>query len=163
MVVDETFVVQATSHQTLETRTAVRGRHFRSSTGIVNDDRPARLASPRSNVAKALARSLLSPQDIWTLLEPMTGLAFVLFTFYMVSDPMTTPRTRQGQVIFGLATAAVYGLLTHAGIVFGLFFSLCLVCAARGGWMWWMSRRVAASALMPRIASSAGSGAGVQK
>ena len=121
-------------------------------------------------VLQALARWLLSPQDIWTLLEPMTGLAFVLFTFYMVSDPMTTPRTRQGQVIFGLATAAVYGLLTHAGIVFGLFFSLCLVCAARGGWMWWMSRRLAASAasaLMPRVVSnavsSAGSGAGVQK
>lgn len=108
---------------------------------------------------QALVRSLVSPQDLHTLLEPMTGMAFVLFTFYMVSDPMTTPRTRQGQIAFGLATAAVYGLLSHAGIVFGLFFSLCLTCAARGVMMWWACRRAAA----PRIVPTMGSGRGAQK
>lgn len=108
---------------------------------------------------QALVRSLVSPQDVHTLLEPMTGMAFVLFTFYMVSDPMTTPRTRQGQIAFGLATAAVYGLLSHAGIVFGLFFSLCITCAARGAMMWWVCRRAAAPRMVPAI----GTGAEAQK
>ena len=31
----------------------------------------------------------------------MTGVAFLLFTFYMVTDPATTPVTRRGQIAFG--------------------------------------------------------------
>ena len=100
---------------------------------------------------QALIRSLASPQDVWTLLEPMTGMAFVLFTFYMISDPVTTPRTRQGQVVFALVTAALYGLLSHAGIVFGLFFSLCLTCAGRGAWMWLRCRRAAMVEAAPSL------------
>ena len=106
--------------------------------------------------AQALARSWLAPQDAWTLLAPMTGLAFVLFTFYMVSDPMTTPRTHSGQVVFGLVTAAIYGLLSHAGIVFGLFFSLCIVCAGRGALMWWTCWRAVQAQALPALRRSAG-------
>ena len=106
--------------------------------------------------AQALARSLASPQDVWTLLEPMTGVAFVLFTFYMVSDPVTTPSTRAGQIAFALATAAVYGLLSHAGIVFGLFFSLCITCAGRGALMWVACWRAAQPASVPAIRPRAG-------
>jgi enediyne biosynthesis protein E5 len=87
-------------------------------------------------ILQATARAWLAPQDMATLLAPMTGLAFVLFTFYMISDPMTTPRGVAGQVLFGFGTALLYGVLTHAGIVFGLFFSLCLSCALRGAWLW---------------------------
>ncbi|WP_458237207.1 hypothetical protein [Pseudomonas sp. P5_A2_2] len=106
--------------------------------------------------SQAVVRSLVSTQDVHTLLAPMTGMAFVLFTFYMVSDPMTTPRTRHGQIVFGLATAAVYGLLSHAGIVFGLFFSLCITCATRGAIMWWACRRAAAPRMVPAIGTGAG-------
>jgi len=109
--------------------------------------------------AQALIRSLISPQNMYTLLEPMTGLAFVLFTFYMVSDPMTTPRTRKGQIVFGFATAALYGVLSHSGVVFGLFFSLCLSCAARGGLMWLASSR----AVVPSVAPSVSHGTGGKK
>jgi hypothetical protein len=90
---------------------------------------------------QALVRALLSEQSVATLLAPMTGMAFVLFTFYMVSDPMTTPRSRRGQAVFGLATAALYGLLSHAGVVFGLFFALCAACTGRGALMWLASYR----------------------
>lgn len=110
-------------------------------------------------VGQALVRSWISPQEPWTLLAPMTGLAFVLFTFYMISDPMTTPRSREGQVWFGLATATTYGALSHAGIVFGLFFSLSLVCAGRGLLMWLQCRRAAQS----QVAAVIVRGAGVQK
>ncbi len=102
-------------------------------------------------VAQALVRSIASPQHLHTLLAPMTGLAFVLFTFYMITDPVTTPRDKKGQILFGAATATAYGLLSHAGIVFGLFFSLCLVCAGRGALLWMESRREAAPALAPKL------------
>jgi hypothetical protein len=65
-------------------------------------------------------------------LNPMTGVAFLLFTFYMVTDPATTPATRRGQIAFGLSMAAAYGILMSFHIVFGLFFGLSLVCAGRG-------------------------------
>jgi Na+-translocating ferredoxin:NAD+ oxidoreductase RnfD subunit len=65
-------------------------------------------------------------------LNPMTGVAFLLFTFYMVTDPATTPMTRRGQIGFGLAMAAAYGTLMAFHVVFGLFFGLSAVCAGRG-------------------------------
>jgi enediyne biosynthesis protein E5 len=65
-------------------------------------------------------------------LNPMTGMAFLLFTFYMVTDPATTPVTRRGQIAFGLSMAAAYGTLMAFHVVFGLFFGLSAVCAGRG-------------------------------
>jgi enediyne biosynthesis protein E5 len=65
-------------------------------------------------------------------LNPMTGVAFLLFTFYMVTDPATTPMTRRGQIGFGLSMAAAYGTLMAFHVVFGLFFGLSAVCAGRG-------------------------------
>lgn len=65
-------------------------------------------------------------------LNPMTGVAFLLFTFYMVTDPATTPTTVRGQVGFGAAVAAAYGTLMAFHVVFGLFFGLTAVCTARG-------------------------------
>jgi len=63
---------------------------------------------------------------------PMTGVAFVLFTFYMVTDPATTPSGTAGQIAFGAAVAVAYGALVVFHIVFGLFFGLTIVCVARG-------------------------------
>nr|WP_206108227.1 hypothetical protein [Paludisphaera soli] len=63
---------------------------------------------------------------------PVTGMAFLLFTFYMVTDPATTPSAPIAQLAFGASVAAVYGLLMASHVVFGLFFSLLAVCSARG-------------------------------
>jgi hypothetical protein len=62
----------------------------------------------------------------------MTGLAFVLFTFYMVTDPGTTPSRPRAQLAFGAAVAGTYGVLVSLHVVFGLFFALALVTATRG-------------------------------
>jgi hypothetical protein len=69
----------------------------------------------------------------------MTGLAFVLYTFYMVTDPATTPSSARGQVVFGLSVAAVYAALMVSHVVFGLFFALTIVCVARGLGLWALS------------------------
>jgi enediyne biosynthesis protein E5 len=94
-------------------------------------------------VAQAALRSLFLNTPIEAGLVPMTGVAFILYTFYMVTDPATTPSARRDQVVFGFGVAAVYGLLMVAHIVFGLFFSLTIVCTLRGAWMYacrWLKR-----------------------
>jgi hypothetical protein len=65
-------------------------------------------------------------------LNPMTGVAFLLFTFYMVTDPATTPSAVRGQIAFGAAVALAYGTLMAFHVVFGLFFALTAVCIGRG-------------------------------
>jgi len=85
---------------------------------------------------QAVIRSQFSGTPLASTLLPMTGMAFILFTLYMVSDPGTTPFTVKGQVAFGAATAAVYGLLVTMHVVFGIFFSLIIVCTARGLWLY---------------------------
>jgi hypothetical protein len=81
---------------------------------------------------QALVRHFLFGNLLLPSLNPMTGVAFLLFTFYMVTDPATTPVTLRGQIGFGLAVAAAYGTLMSFHVVFGLFFGLSLVCVGRG-------------------------------
>lgn len=82
-------------------------------------------------VAQAYIRNVLFGAAFLPALMPMTGVAFILFTFYMVTDPGTTPRGKQAQLVYGIAVAAVYGVLVSRHIVFGTFFALTLVSAAR--------------------------------
>jgi hypothetical protein len=65
-------------------------------------------------------------------LSAMTGVAFILFTFYMVTDPATTPERPGAQIAFGVSVALLYSLLLMWHIVFGLFVALVIVCVARG-------------------------------
>jgi Na+-translocating ferredoxin:NAD+ oxidoreductase RnfD subunit len=81
---------------------------------------------------QAAIRHFLFGNLFWPSLNPMTGVAFLLFTFYMVTDPATTPNTVRGQVAFGLAVAMSYGALMALHVVFGLFFALTAVCTGRG-------------------------------
>lgn len=81
---------------------------------------------------QAFLRSAAFGTPLAAGLLPMTGVAFVLFTFYMVTDPGTTPFRPRNQVVFGLSLAAAYGLLMAVHVVFGLFFALTAVCLFRG-------------------------------
>jgi Na+-translocating ferredoxin:NAD+ oxidoreductase RnfD subunit len=83
-------------------------------------------------VLQAAVRHFLLGTFFLPSLNPMTGVAFLLFTFYMVTDPATTPSTVRGQIAFGAAVAAAYGTLMAFHVVFGLFFALSFVCTARG-------------------------------
>lgn len=84
---------------------------------------------------QAVVRALLHGTPVAAGLVPMTGFAFVLFTFYMVTDPGTTPSTRNAQIAFGAGTALVYAVLMEMNVVFGLFFSLLIVSSLRATWL----------------------------
>jgi hypothetical protein len=83
-------------------------------------------------VVQAVIRHLAFDVSLVAALLPMTGMAFLLFTFYMVTDPGTTPIRLRSQVAFGAGVALAYGLLVSLHIVFGLFFALVIVSTVRG-------------------------------
>jgi Na+-translocating ferredoxin:NAD+ oxidoreductase RnfD subunit len=83
-------------------------------------------------VLQAVVRHFLFGNLLLPSLNPMTGVAFLLFTFYMVTDPATTPSSTRGQIAFGAAVALAYGTLMAFHVVFGLFFGLTAVCVGRG-------------------------------
>ncbi|WP_285607321.1 enediyne biosynthesis protein UnbU [Actinokineospora globicatena] len=84
-------------------------------------------------VLQALVRWLVLDHALVGALLPMTGVAFILYTNYMITDPGSTPSAPRGQVVFGFTAAVVYGVLVSFGIVFGLFFALVITCLLRGG------------------------------
>jgi Na+-translocating ferredoxin:NAD+ oxidoreductase RnfD subunit len=95
-------------------------------------------------VLQALVRSFVLGTPLLPPLVPMTSAAFILFTLYMIPDPATTPLRPKRQLLFGFSVAAVYGLLQVLHVVFGLFFALVLVSAARGTSLYlyaWYGRR----------------------
>ena len=85
---------------------------------------------------QAVVRGVVLDTSIPGALAMMTGVAFVLFTNYMITDPGTTPSHPGAQFAFGAGVAVVYALLTGAGIAYGIFFATAIVCLIRGGFLW---------------------------
>lgn len=82
-------------------------------------------------LAQGLVRAMIHATPWNAGLEPMTGFAFILFTFYMVTDPGTTPSKPREQILFGAAVGVTYGVLMEFHVVFGLFFALAVVSSGR--------------------------------
>ena len=106
---------------------------------------PLILAWVGALAAQAAIRAAIDGTPLAAGLMPMTGFAFVLFTFYMITDPATTPARRPGQIAFAGAVAAAYAMFMELHIVFGLFYALTLVTAGRGLWLFVTQPRGAAA------------------
>jgi Na+-translocating ferredoxin:NAD+ oxidoreductase RnfD subunit len=87
-------------------------------------------------IVQAVLRGAFTDTATISPLLAMTGVAFILFTFYMVTDPATTPTAPRAQFIFGASVALVYGALVVNHVVFGFFFALTAVTFARGAMLW---------------------------
>ena len=87
-------------------------------------------------ILQAAIRSVIFDTPLVAGLLPMTGLPFVLYSFYMVTDPATTPFAKRGQIVFGASVAATYGVLLVSNVVFGLFFALTIVCTIRATYLY---------------------------
>jgi hypothetical protein len=86
-------------------------------------------------VIQALLRWWIWDVAVYSALAVMTGVAFVLFTNYMITDPGTTPFKGRAQFMFGSSVAMVYGVLMVFNVVYTLFFAVSIVCGIRGvGW-----------------------------
>lgn len=87
-------------------------------------------------VLQAVVRGLLFGTAILGALGMATGVAFVLYTNYMVTDPGTSPSKPASQFAFGAGIAVFYGFLMVAHIAYGLFFATAAVCLIRGMFLW---------------------------
>ena len=74
----------------------------------------------------------------------MTGVAFILFSNYMISDPGTTPSRPRNGFMFGASVAMVYGVLMVFNVVYTLFFATAITCLLRGAG-WWIAHLIAKS------------------
>ncbi len=91
---------------------------------------------------QAFVRHWIYGVQLNTALGVMTGVAFVLFSNYMITDPATTPSKPMNMFMFGSSVAFVYGILMAMNIVYTLFYALCIVCAIRG-LGWWVAHFIA--------------------
>ncbi|MFE7558255.1 enediyne biosynthesis protein [Kitasatospora sp. NPDC057500] len=89
-------------------------------------------------VIQALLRHWFWDVAIFSALGPMSGVAFVLYTNYMITDPGTTPTKGRNQFMFGASVAMVYGVLMLFNVVYTLFFATTVVCGLRGAG-WWVA------------------------
>ncbi|MDX8049568.1 enediyne biosynthesis protein [Lentzea sp. BCCO 10_0798] len=87
-------------------------------------------------VVQSVVRGILFGTSIPGALLTMTGVAFVLFTNYMITDPGTSPSKPISQIAFGGGVALAYGFFTGVHIAYGLFFATALVCLIRGMFLW---------------------------
>ncbi|ASO20947.1 hypothetical protein FHR81_001916 [Actinoalloteichus hoggarensis] len=85
---------------------------------------------------QAVVRGVVEGVSIPGALGTMTGIAFILFTNYMITDPGTTPSRPASQVAFGGGVAVAYGVLTAMHIAYGIFFATAIVCLVRGLFLW---------------------------
>src|SRR5712692_1032353 len=93
---------------------------------------PLILAWVTAFAAQAVIRAAIHGSPVGAGLVPMTGFAFILFTFYMITDPATSPARTAEQIVFGCAVAFAYAVLMELHIVFGLFYALTAVTLIRG-------------------------------
>jgi hypothetical protein len=61
-----------------------------------------------------------------------TGIPLVLFTFYMITDPQTSPSRPRSQFIFGVSIAIAYEVLLAMQVQYTMFYAVGTVCALRG-------------------------------
>jgi Na+-translocating ferredoxin:NAD+ oxidoreductase RnfD subunit len=80
----------------------------------------------------ALLRAQLThmPTDI-TLWAQISGGAFWLFSFFMITDPKTSPPDPRGQILFGVGIAALDVWLQLNTAVYSLVYALFLACTIR--------------------------------
>jgi Na+-translocating ferredoxin:NAD+ oxidoreductase RnfD subunit len=77
-----------------------------------------------------LARSTLGVSSVYSLYAFVVSGSFLLFTFFMITDPKTSPDSVRGRVVYAVAVAAVDAVLRAFGVPYSLFLALVAVCAA---------------------------------
>ena len=102
---------------------------------------PLALAWLVAFIGQAVFRWAFADQQLLAMIGPATGASAMLYTFFMITDPGTTPSKLKPQLVFGAAIGIVYGALTMAHVVFGLFWALFLVSSGHGIYQAWSAQR----------------------
>lgn len=107
-------------------------------------------------VAGAALRSAIDGTPLIGELAPMTGAAFQLFTFNMITDPMATPETRRGRVVFGVLVGALEAALRHYEVRFAAFYALFVLSGFVPYFRSWFPPAAPEQVWRTRVRSAAG-------
>jgi hypothetical protein len=91
------------------------------------------------------------PMETW-ILGTLTSPAFYLFTFFMVTDPQTSPGTTRGQILLAFGIALVDFALHLRETLSTLFYAAFLCATLRLAWTHGRALREGAAALKARLA-----------
>lgn len=92
-------------------------------------------------VLAAVRAWIIQGTSVLAELVPLTGIAFVLFTFYMITDPQTSPSRLKSQILFGSGIAFAYSVLLLLHVQYTMFYSVAVIAATRGTWLFGLSLR----------------------
>jgi hypothetical protein len=109
-----------------------------------------------------VARSFIQQTPLGTQLVVLTGIPNVLFTFYMITDPQTSPSRLRSQILFGSGIACAYFVLLTMHIQYMMFYSVTAICGLRGLGLYALSLRAPSPSAEPapaRVAAYESQGA----
>ena len=86
-------------------------------------------------VALGAGRAWFQHSAVVAELIVLTGIPMVLFTFYMITDPQTSPSRRTSQIAFGAGIALAYSVLLLLHVQYTMFYSVTVICVIRGAWL----------------------------
>jgi hypothetical protein len=109
-------------------------------------------------IALGAGRALVRHTPVWAEIVPLTGVAMVLFTFYMITDPQTSPSRLRGQILFGSGIAFAYSVLLLLHVQYTMFYSVTAIAALRGLGLYALSLRRAPAAEPARAPAVAAPG-----
>jgi len=75
----------------------------------------------------AFLRSLITGDNFFTELAPLTGPMYQLFIFFMITDPATTVKNRNGQVLVAFLIASVEFVLRLNLFIYAPFYALFII------------------------------------
>jgi hypothetical protein len=99
-----------------------------------------------------IMRHHLPPETLF--LGTMTTAPFFIFTFYMITDPQTSPKTPKGQVAFAFALTLVDLVLHKYESVFTFFYAALIM--ASGRFLYMHAKALIAEGFVARIKNALG-------
>ncbi|MEO7651566.1 MAG: FG-GAP-like repeat-containing protein, partial [Bryobacteraceae bacterium] len=96
-----------------------------------------------------LTRYHVPPETLF--LGALTSASFYLFTFFMITDPQTSPPSAKGQVAMSAAIVTIDLILHRFGTLSTLFNAAFLYFVGRFAWLHWQEYRERQSPWMPRL------------
>lgn len=77
----------------------------------------------------AFVRSIILDRPLLGVAAPMTGAAFQLFIFYMITDPLTSPKRWKAQIFYGISLAVIDNFMRFYQVKNAPFYSLFIMTA----------------------------------
>lgn len=78
----------------------------------------------------AFIKSLILPVSFMVMMLPLLGPGLQLYSFFMITDPQTSPSSIKNQIIFSFSIALIDSLLRYQQNRFAPLISLTVVCLA---------------------------------